>query len=107
MDGSSPADRQAVRRAARRSRALRDGVTAGATTTLVVIALVAAVVLAPGWDNVRQSFLSWHDLSRAFPDELRIGYLLFQSQLAAGQSNAAVTINEACVAIKILPTHSV
>ncbi len=67
--GAAP-DRQEVRRQARRSRARRDRATASAATLIVVAALVLAVVLAPGWPSVRQSFLSWDDLRRAFPDIL-------------------------------------
>jgi polar amino acid transport system permease protein len=70
LDVDAARDRQAVRRSARRARTRRDGLTASVTTVVLVGALVVAVVLAPGWTSVRESFLSWDDFSRSFPDIL-------------------------------------
>lgn len=58
--------RQSIReRQRRRSRGI------AVTSTVVVIGvLVLALVSAPGWPRVRETFLSWPDFSAAFPDVL-------------------------------------
>jgi polar amino acid transport system permease protein len=53
------------RRASRRAAGL-----ATASTVVVGAALVAAIVLSPGWPRVRETFLSWPDFRTAFPDVL-------------------------------------
>ena len=64
------ASRRDVRAAARRRRGRRGAAVAGLSTLVVIGGLVAIVVTSPGWDSVRQTFFSWPDFKRAFPDVL-------------------------------------
>jgi polar amino acid transport system permease protein len=60
-------ERQLVRERYRRSRTLRSVSIAGASSLIVLVALVTAVVTSPGWDRVRATFFSWHDAKLSFP----------------------------------------
>jgi polar amino acid transport system permease protein len=64
------ASRRAVRAAARRRRGRRGAAIAALSTLVVVGGLIAIVVTSPGWESVRQTFFSWPDFRRAFPDVL-------------------------------------
>ena len=64
-------DRRLEREAAKRRRERR-GLAIAATSTLVVIGgLVALVVTSPGWDSVKETFFSWAVFKESFPDVLR------------------------------------
>jgi polar amino acid transport system permease protein len=65
------ASRQAVRAAARRRRGRRGAAIAAGSTIVVIGGLTAIIVTSPGWDEVKQTFFSWPDFKRAFPDVLR------------------------------------
>jgi polar amino acid transport system permease protein len=62
--------RREVRAAARRRRGRRGFAIAALSTVVVLGALVAVVVTSPGWPAVRETFFSWPDFRRAFPDVL-------------------------------------
>ena len=62
--------RREVRAAARRRRGRRGFAIAALSTVVVLGALVALVVTSPGWPAVRETFFSWPDFRRAFPDVL-------------------------------------
>jgi polar amino acid transport system permease protein len=61
-----PTRRALVERAQRRRAVL----IALVSTVAVFGVLIALVVTAPGWPEVRRSFFSWHHLSESFPDTL-------------------------------------
>jgi polar amino acid transport system permease protein len=63
--------RRAVRAAARRRRGRRGAAIAALSTVVVIGGLIAIIVTSPGWDEVKQTFFSWPDFKRAFPDVLR------------------------------------
>ncbi len=65
------ASRQAVRAAARRRRGRRGAAIAALSTVVVIGGLIAIIVTSPGWDEVKQTFFSWPDFKRAFPDVLK------------------------------------
>jgi polar amino acid transport system permease protein len=65
------ASRQAVRAAARRRRDRRGAAIAAVSTIVVIGGLAAIIVTSPGWDEVKQTFFSWPDFKRAFPNVLR------------------------------------
>jgi polar amino acid transport system permease protein len=62
--------RRAVRAAARRRRARRGAAISALSTIVVVGGLAAIVVTSPGWSSVQETFFSWPDFKRAFPDVL-------------------------------------
>ncbi len=76
MDGpgsgraGTPLSRREVRAAARRRRGRRGFAIAALSTVVVLGALTAVVVTSPGWPAVRETFFSWPDFRRAFPDVL-------------------------------------
>jgi len=58
-----------LEREAYRRRQTRRRIAVGLVSTIVVLgALVAGVVTAPGWDRVRETFFSWHHAKAALPD---------------------------------------
>jgi polar amino acid transport system permease protein len=59
-----------VRAAARRRRGRRGTAIAALSTLVVLGGLTAVVVTSPGWPAVRETFFSWPDFRRAFPDVL-------------------------------------
>jgi polar amino acid transport system permease protein len=59
-----PTRRELLERQQRR----RAGLIATASTIVVFGALGTLVVTAPGWDDVRDSFFSWDDLTASLPD---------------------------------------
>jgi polar amino acid transport system permease protein len=63
-------DRRAVRAAARRRRARRHAAVSALSTAVVLGGLAALVLTSHGWPNVRETFFSWPDFRRAFPDVL-------------------------------------
>jgi polar amino acid transport system permease protein len=65
------ASRRAVRAAARRRRGRRGAAIAAVSTVVVIGGLIALIVTSPGWDDVKQTFFSWPDFKRAFPDVLQ------------------------------------
>jgi polar amino acid transport system permease protein len=65
------ASRRAVRAAARRRRGRRGAAIAGLSTIVVIGGLIAIIVTSPGWDEVKQTFFSWPDFKRSFPDVLK------------------------------------
>jgi polar amino acid transport system permease protein len=62
--------RRAIRATARRRRSQRGAAIAALSTVVVIGGLVALVVTSPGWSNVRETFFSWPDFERSFPDVL-------------------------------------
>jgi polar amino acid transport system permease protein len=62
--------RRAIRATARRRRSQRGAAIAALSTVVVIGGLVAIVVTSPGWSNVQETFFSWPDFKRAFPDVL-------------------------------------
>jgi polar amino acid transport system permease protein len=64
------ASRRAIRAAARRRRGRRGAAIAAGSTLVVIGGLIAIVVTSPGWESVRETFFSWPDFKRAFPDVL-------------------------------------
>ncbi|MGH9209658.1 MAG: amino acid ABC transporter permease [Acidimicrobiales bacterium] len=81
-EGAPPADepprrpagptRRALAERAQRRRAI---LVAAISTAVVFGAICVAVVTAPGWDEVRQSFFSGDDFGAAFPDVLSAFWL--------------------------------
>jgi polar amino acid transport system permease protein len=65
------ASRRAVRAAARRRRGRRGAAIAAFSTVVVIGGLIAIIVTSPGWDEVKQTFFSWPDFKRAFPEVLK------------------------------------
>jgi polar amino acid transport system permease protein len=65
------ASRRAVRAAARRRRGRRGAAIAALSTIVVIGGLTAIIVTSPGWGEVKQTFFSWPDFKRAFPDVLQ------------------------------------
>ena len=65
------ASRQAVRAAARRRRGRRGAAIAAISTVVVIGGLIAIIVTSPGWDDVKQTFFSWPDFKRSFPEVLK------------------------------------
>jgi polar amino acid transport system permease protein len=65
-----PGSRAAARAAARRRRSQRSVAIAAVSTVVVVGALVALIVTAPGWPAVRETFFSWDAFQTSFPDVL-------------------------------------
>jgi polar amino acid transport system permease protein len=65
-----PGSRAAARAAARRRRSQRSVAIAAVSTVVVVGALVALIVTAPGWPAVRETFFSWDAFKTSFPDVL-------------------------------------
>src|SRR6185295_19082766 len=65
------ASRQAVRAAARRQRGRRGAAIAAVSTVVVIGGLITIIVTSPGWDEVKQTFFSWPDFKRAFPEVLK------------------------------------
>jgi polar amino acid transport system permease protein len=66
----SPSDRQLERLAWRRARSRRR-TTISLTSTLVVFGIAAvAIVSAPGWDRVRETFFSWDEAKSSAPEIL-------------------------------------
>src|SRR3954469_21769291 len=65
------ASRQAVRAAARRRRGRRGSAIAAISTVVVIGGLIAIIVTSPGWDDVKQTFFSWPDFKRSFPEVLK------------------------------------
>jgi polar amino acid transport system permease protein len=61
---SGPTRREVIERQQRR----RAGLIATASTIVVFGVLATLVVTAPGWDDVRDSFFSWDDLTASLPD---------------------------------------
>ena len=62
--------RRAIRATARRRRSRRGAAIAALSTVVVIGGLTAIVVTSPGWENVKETFFSWPDFKRAFPDVL-------------------------------------
>jgi polar amino acid transport system permease protein len=63
----TPSERELERRRVRRRDRNRGAVIATAVTALVVVVLVWVVTSSPGWERVRETFLSWPDAKEAFP----------------------------------------
>jgi polar amino acid transport system permease protein len=66
----SAVDRRAVRAAARRRRARRHAGISAVSTAVVLGGLAAIVLTSHGWPSVRETFFSWPDFRKAFPDVL-------------------------------------
>jgi len=64
----TPSARELERAAYRRRRTTRSVVLAAASTSVVAVALGLALVGAPGWPRVRDSFLRWDAARDALPD---------------------------------------
>jgi len=67
---AAPASRREVRAAARRRQGRRGTAIAALSTVVVLGGLAAIVVTSPGWSAVRETFFSWADFQRSFPDVL-------------------------------------
>jgi len=74
-DGWTPSPRERERAAYRRRRARRSLLVAAASTATVTALLAWALVTAPGWPRVRDSFLSW-DAARASLPDVAVGLWL-------------------------------
>ena len=61
-------DRRLEREAAKRRRARRGQAIAATSTVLVIGGLVALVLTSPGWPTVRETFFSWSVFKDAFPE---------------------------------------
>ncbi|MFI5958762.1 amino acid ABC transporter permease [Cryptosporangium sp. NPDC051539] len=70
MTSHVKSERQLARERYRRSRAIRSAGIAGASSLVVVVALIVAIVSSPGWSRVRETFFSWHHAKDAFPSIL-------------------------------------
>jgi polar amino acid transport system permease protein len=67
----TPSDRQLERLAWRRARSRRR-TTIALTSTIVVFGIAAvAIVTAPGWDRVQETFFSWDEAKSSAPEILR------------------------------------
>jgi polar amino acid transport system permease protein len=64
-------DRQQVRAAAKRRRAQRRTAISAVSTLVVLGALAAWILTAPGWPDVRETFFDVGDFRRSFPDVLK------------------------------------
>ena len=64
----TPSERERERAAFRRRQATRSLVIAAVSTVAVVVALGSALVSAPGWSRVQDSFLRWDAARSALPD---------------------------------------
>jgi len=60
-----------VRAAARRRLARRHAAIAAASTLVILGGLTVLIVTSPGWTSVKDTFFSWPDFRRSFPDILR------------------------------------
>ena len=65
------ASRRAVRAAARRRRGRRGAAISASPRVVVIGGLIAIIVTSPGWDDVKQTFFSWPDFKRSFPEVLK------------------------------------
>src|SRR3954464_11399104 len=65
------ASRRAVRAAARRRRGRRGSAIAAISTVVVIGGVIPTIVTSPGWDDVKQTFFSWPDFKRSFPEVLK------------------------------------
>jgi polar amino acid transport system permease protein len=65
------ASRQEVRAVARRRRAQRRTAVAAVSTLVVLGALAAWILTAPGWPDVRDTFFDVDDFRASFPDVLK------------------------------------
>ena len=63
----TPSERELERRRVRRRDRNRGALIATAVTVLVVVVLVWVITSSPGWQRVRETFLSWPDAKEAFP----------------------------------------
>ena len=59
-----------MRAAARHRRARRHAAIAAVSTAVVLGALAAIILTSSGWPSVRETFFSWPDFRKAFPDVL-------------------------------------
>lgn len=66
-----PSARELERRAVRRRARRRGTLVAAAATVVVLGLLVIGVVSSPGWDRVRETFLSWEDAKASFPSIIK------------------------------------
>jgi polar amino acid transport system permease protein len=64
----APSPRQVERERVRRRQATRSRLVATVTTLVVLLVLVLALVASPGWERVRETFLSWPDAKASLPD---------------------------------------
>lgn len=62
-----PSLREIERQQVRRGLQRRGVLIASAVTVVVVVVLYVGLVSSPGWDRVRETFLSWPDAKAAFP----------------------------------------
>jgi polar amino acid transport system permease protein len=70
-----PSDRRLEREAAKRRRHRR-GQAIAATSSVVVLGGLAALILtSPGWPEVRETFFNWEVFKDSFPDVLRAFWL--------------------------------
>ncbi len=81
--GWTPSERQLERLAVRRRLDRRALVVASLTTLVVLAVVLAGVVASPGWPRVRETFLSWPDAKAAFPDIARAFWLNVRMFLVA------------------------
>jgi polar amino acid transport system permease protein len=63
-----PRDRRAERAAANRARDRRGLAIAATSTVLVIGGLAALILTSPGWESVKETFLSWDEFKATFPD---------------------------------------
>ncbi|MGW2520702.1 amino acid ABC transporter permease [Streptomyces sp. NPDC001617] len=71
LETYTKSDVQLGRELDQRRRRRRDTSLAAVSTLILLVVVVAVVVSSPGWPRVRETFLSWSDLTGSVPDVLR------------------------------------
>jgi polar amino acid transport system permease protein len=67
----SPSERELERQRVRRRDRLRGALIATSMTVFVLAVLVWVITSSPGWPRFHETFLSWPDAKKAFPDIAR------------------------------------
>ncbi len=67
--------RRAEREAAKRRRARRGALVAAVSSVIVIGGLIALVLTSSGWPDVKDTFFSWSEFKKSFPDVARAFWL--------------------------------
>jgi polar amino acid transport system permease protein len=67
MEDWSPSERQLEREAVRRRLRLRSALVATVATVVLLGAALVAIISAPGWPRVQETFFSWSDAKASVP----------------------------------------
>jgi polar amino acid transport system permease protein len=70
VEAATASDRRAARAAAKRARDRRGFAIAATSSVLVLGGLAALVLTSPGWPEVRETFFSWEAFKDSFPGVL-------------------------------------